>query len=171
MLLSVIHIFVVFFMQRSHHKLGNTRTLKLKGDFYMKCTPSVFLLSLLLIPVYITPSYGLVEWDIKTKINVEATPRDVAVSLNDKWVFVLNDKGEILVYSKEGTLKEKMAVGKHVDQIKVGPRENLIFLSSRQNQTVEVVELDFIQTINTVGSPFKGPADAQAVIAVFDDFQ
>lgn len=131
----------------------------------------VFWLTLILIPLCFTPSHGAVEWDTKTKIEMDTSPRDVAISFNDKWVFILNDKGEILVYSKEGILKEKITVGKHVDQIKVGPRENVIFLSSRQKQSVEVVELNFIQNINIVGSPFKGPADAPVTIAVFDDFQ
>jgi hypothetical protein len=131
----------------------------------------IFWLTLLLIPMCFTSGYGTVEWETKTKIEMDSSPRDVAISLNDKWVFVLNDKGEILVYSREGMFREKITVGKHIDQIKVGPRENLIFLSSRQNQSIEVVELDFIQRINTIGSPFKGPADAPVTIAVFDDFQ
>lgn len=137
----------------------------------MKDIGTVFLLTFALISVWFTPSHGTVEWGVRTKIKMDASPRDVAVSLDDKWVYVLNDEGEILVYSKEGTLKERLKVGKHVDRIEVGPRENLLFLSSRQKKVVEIIELDFIRNINTAGSPFKGPENAPVVIAVFDDFQ
>ncbi len=137
----------------------------------MRCKTRVFWLTLFLIPLCFTPGYGTVEWETKTKIEMDSSPRDVAISFNGKRVFVLNDKGEILIYSREGMFEAKISVGKHIDQIKVGPREDLIFLSSRQNQSIEMVELDFIQNINTIGSPFKGPADAPVTIAVFDDFQ
>jgi len=101
----------------------------------------------------------------------EESPLDAAVSLNGKWIFVLTDQGSILIYSSDGTLKEKISVGDHVDGIKVGPRENILLLTSRKNKTVQVISLDFIQNIDVSGSPFKGPADAPVVIAVFNDFQ
>ena len=85
--------------------------------------------------------------------------------------FVLNDRGEVLVFSSDGSLKEKIPVGKHIDQIKVGPRADLLYLTSRKKKTVEIVELDFIQKINTAGSPYKGPVDAPVVITVFTDFE
>jgi hypothetical protein len=49
-------------------------------------------------------------------LQMDTSPVDVAVSLDDKWVFVLNDCGEVLVFSRDGILKEK---------IRVGPRDNL----------------------------------------------
>jgi hypothetical protein len=58
-------------------------------------------------------------------LQMDTSPVDVAVSLDDKWVFVLNDRGEVLVFSRDGRLKEKIQAGRHVDQTKVGPRDNL----------------------------------------------
>ncbi len=137
----------------------------------MKLKWVVLSLSLLFVAAVVSPCFAAVDWSIQKKLQLEARPVDVAVSLNDKWVFVLNDKGEVLVFSSDGSLKEKIPVGRHIDQIKVGPRDNLLYLTSRKNKTVEIVELDFIQNINTAGSPFKGPADAPVVIAVFTDFE
>ena len=137
----------------------------------MKLKLIVLSLSVLLITAVIAPCFAAVEWGVQKKLQLEAPPVDVAVSLNDKWVFVLNDRGEVLVFSKDGSLKEKIQVGKHIDKITAGPRDNLLYLSSRKKKTVEIVELDFIQKIDTTGSPFKGPADAPVVIAVFTDFE
>ena len=128
-------------------------------------------LSLLALIATASPCFATLEWSVQNTLQVGAATVDVAVSLNDKWVFVLNDKGEVLVFSLDGSLKEKIPVGKQIDQIKVGPRGDLLYLSSRQGKTVEIIELDFIQNINTLGSPHKGPADAPVVIAVFSDFE
>ncbi len=118
-----------------------------------------------------SPTIADVEWESQGTIAIDKTPVDIAVSLNDKWVFVLNNKSEILIYSKDGELADTLQVGKHITQIDIGPRENQLFLTSRKKKTVETIELDFIQDINTAGSPFKGAANAAVVIAVFSDFQ
>jgi protein-disulfide isomerase len=135
----------------------------------MKLKLIILYLSLLIGTV--SPCFAAVEWSVQSSLQVDELPVDVAVSLNDRWVFVLNDQGEILVFSVDGSLKEKITVGKHIDQIKVGPRENLLYLNSRENKTVEIIELDFTQNINTVGSPYKGPGDAPVTIVVFSEFE
>ncbi len=128
-------------------------------------------LSVSIAAAVFSPCFAVLEWSVLNQLKLDTPPIDIAVSLNDKWVFVLNDRGEVLVFSKEGSFKEKIIVGKHIDQIKVGPRENLLYLNSRRNKTVDIVEFDFIHNINAADSPWKGPADAPVVIAVFTDFE
>jgi len=137
----------------------------------MKLKLVILSLSISITAAFFSPCFAALEWSVLNRLQIDTSPVDVAVSLNDKWVFVLNDRGEVLVFSRDGSLKEKIQVGKHIDQIKVGPRENLLYLNSRKNKTVDIVEFDFIQNINTADSPFKGPADAPVVIAVFTDFE
>ena len=112
-----------------------------------------------------------VEWNVYKTLQLEATPIDVAVSSDRRQIFVLTDQGEVVIYSSTGKIEAKIDVGQHVDQIKLGPRGASLVLSSGKNKTVQIVTLDFIQKINVSGAPFKGPEDAQVVIAVFDDFQ
>ena len=95
----------------------------------------------------------------------------MAITNDGRKLFILTDQGEILVYSRSTKPDSKINVGKHVDRIKLGPRGDTLILSSGKNKTVQMVNIDFIQTINTAGSPFKGSEDAPVVIAVFDDFQ
>jgi len=142
----------------------------MKG-FDMKQKILIFLTAVLMMMVFSAESFARFEWDVQQKLKMDTPPLDVAVSTDGKWIFVLNDSGDILIYSLNGKLEDKISVGSHVDQIRVGPKDNLLLLSSRKNKTVEMLAIDFIQKINISGSPFKGPADAPVAIAVFSDFQ
>ena len=114
---------------------------------------------------------GSVEWNILKTLQLEATPIDVALSPDGRRIFVLTEQGEVVIYSSAAKMENKIDVGKHVDQLKLGPRGDTLILTSGENKTVEIVSLDFIQKINTTGAPFKGAEDATVVIALFDDFQ
>jgi WD40 repeat protein len=116
-----------------------------------------------------------VEWNVYKTLQLDATPIDVAVSPDGRRFFVLTERGEVVIYSSSGPsagkIEARIDVGKHVDQLKLGPKGTSLVLSSSKNKTVQIVTFDFIQEINVSGSPFKGPEDAPVVIAVFDDFQ
>lgn len=137
----------------------------------MKTRLVIFLLVPVILLTLCPHSFALVDWEVKKTLKIEKTPVDVAVSLNGRWVFVLTAQGSILIYSGDGRLEDEIAVGKHVDGIKVGPEQDILLLTSRKNKTVEILVLDFIQNIDVSDSPFKGPADAAVTIAVFSDFQ
>lgn len=137
----------------------------------MKLKYFICLLAVLCVLLASSQSRATVEWNIQKTLKLDSPPRDVAVSLNGKRIYILTDEGTILVYTPAGNLMEKIPIGKHIDQINAGPREDVLLLQSRQNKTVQILTVDFIKEINTIGSPFKGPADAPVVIAVFSEFQ
>ncbi len=112
-----------------------------------------------------------VEWTPYMTMQLDAAPLDVAISPDGRRIFVLTDQGEILIYSATSNGEVKMDVGKHVDQIKMGPGGDSLILNSNKNKTVQIITLDFIQKIDISGSPYRGPDDAPVVVAVFDDFQ
>jgi hypothetical protein len=128
-------------------------------------------LALFIIPLVPAKSHALVEWDIKNVLKLDAQPLDVAVPNNGNSIFILSQSGKILIYSFDGQLKDEIDVGHHVDQIKAGPNDEWLFLSSRENKTVEILHIDFVQHIDISGSPSRGPENAPIVIAVFSDFQ
>jgi len=131
----------------------------------------LFLLTSFIVLTLSAQTSARVEWDVQKTLKLEETPIDVAVSRNGRWIYVLTDQRDILIYSGDGKLTDTISVEKSIDGIKAGPRENVLLLTSRKNKTVQVLVLDFIQNIDVSGSPFKGPADAPVVIAVFSDFQ
>ena len=137
----------------------------------MKKTVNICVLALLLIAIVGSNSSAEVEGDIQRTLKLQEAPVDVAVSLNGKWLFVLTHTGSIQVYTPNGRLEGQLTVGSQVDGIRVGPREDLLLLTSRQDKTVQIMTLDFIRPVNVTGSPFKGPDDAPVLIAVFSDFE
>ena len=130
-----------------------------------------------LAPVFLTvltaASWVLaaVEVTPQKTLKTEGVPVDVAVSQDGNLTFVLTDSGSVLIYDQMGNLTDTVEVGPYVDQIDIGPRGERLFVTSRKNKTVEIMTLDFIHEINTLGSPTKGPPEAPMVIAVFSDFQ
>lgn len=127
---------------------------------------------LLSVWMFVVPlGFAKVDWEIMNTLQLEAPPLDVAISPDGNTVYVLTHKGNILVYTLDGRLTDKIEVGKPIDQIKLGPRGERLFATSRQSKTVEVIALDFIQTLSTKGSPYKGLKDASVVITAFSDFE
>ena len=133
----------------------------------------ILLLTIAFVMAALTCSFASdnVEMNVYKTLQLEETPIDVAVSPDGRRIYVLTDRGEVVVYSSAAKIEAKIDVGQQVDQIKLGPRGESLILKSSKNKTVQIVTVDFVQKINTSGSPFKGPEDAPVVIAVFDDFQ
>jgi protein-disulfide isomerase len=112
------------------------------------------------------------DWQVRRSFNLEgATPLDVELSARGKWIFVLTDKGEILVYAPNGTLKDTISVGKHIDGIEPGPVEDVLVIKSTEKKTLELITVDLVQSINISDSPVRGPAEAPVALAVYTDFQ
>ena len=137
----------------------------------MKSRFAIFLVTLVLLFTWLTSSPATVEWDVAGTFNLKEKARDAAMSLDGKWIFVLTEKGEILIYSSDGKLKDTISVGKSVEGIKAGPREDVLLLTSGKAKTIQIITLNFIQEINVSGSPFKGKAEAPVAVATFNDFE
>ena len=134
---------------------------------------TIILSTVLIVLGSITMSHAAasVEWDVEKTLQLESEPIDVTVSPDGSQIFVLNNLGQILIYSSAGEFLHKIEVGKQFDHIAVSPIRDQLILNSRKKKSVQVITLDFIQDINVSGSPFKGSESAPVVVAVFDDFQ
>jgi len=137
----------------------------------MKSRFAIFLVTLFVLVTWLASSSATVEWDVQSTLKLDKKVRDAAMSLDGKWIFVLTVKGEILIYSSAGKLKDTISVGKSVEGIRAGPREDVLLLTSGKAKTVQIITLNFIQEINVSGSPFKGKAEAPVAVATFNDFE
>lgn len=112
-----------------------------------------------------------VEWEIEKKLPLEAAPLDLAATADGSQLFVLLEGGKLLVCSSEGEIRSQLDVDPQANQIEVAPAGDKLFVTSARNQSFQIVRIDPIFDINTLGSPFRGPARAPVEIAIFSDFQ
>ena len=130
-----------------------------------------------LIPILViclgilAPVHAEVEYNVLKTYKLEDQPVDMAFSTNRNEIYVLNPKGELLIYTANGRLTEKINVGKVYDRLQLIQGSDVLFLSSRKDKTIQVIQLEFVQKIDTSGSPHKGSENAPVVIAVFSEFQ
>ena len=103
--------------------------------------------------------------------NLEAKPIDMATTADSKYTFILAEGGKILIVDKSGKVKDTLKVSDSVVSINTSPKGDFLLLADGKANTLEVVQINFIVDIDTSGLPFKGPADAPVVVAVFSDYQ
>jgi len=132
-----------------------------------------FSLTSVLLTVLTTASwvFAAVEITPQKTLKTDGVPVDVAATQDGNLTFVLTDSGSVLIYDQTGNLTDTVEIGPHIDQIEIGPRGERLFVASRKNKTVEIITIDFIHEINTLGSSTKGPPEASIVIVAFSDFQ
>ncbi|MFZ0614734.1 MAG: hypothetical protein WAM73_20985 [Desulfobacterales bacterium] len=136
----------------------------------MKLKITVFLSTLAAFFVMLPVCFAALDWNVVQTFKVKDSPLDVAFSTSRNKVLVLTDKGQIQIYAPNGTLEETMDVGREFDRFWHIQGSDVLLLGSREKKTVQIVELNFIEQIDTSGSPFRGPQDAPVVVAVFSDF-
>ena len=112
-----------------------------------------------------------VDWQTVRTIELEKALADLAITPDGQRTFALTDDGDVLVYSAAGKPEGRLEVGGGFDRIGTSPSGDKIYLTDRTHGTQRVVEVEFVQQIDTAGAPFKGPAGAPVTVVVFDDFQ
>ncbi len=125
-------------------------------------------LLLLWLPV---TGHAEVESHVVQSFRTDAPLLDMAVTSDGKYIYVLTKKATLQVFTANGTLKERLNVGKDVDRLRVGRRDDLVYLINSRGNRIEALQLTFVQHFTSTGSPVKGPENAPVTVAVFSDFQ
>jgi len=113
-----------------------------------------------------------VAWEILDSWKTPEPPIDIAHSADGKKTFILTEPGNILIYSTDdGALLGRFAAEPAVKGLDVSPDGDFLFLINGARQTVQKIAVAYVTQIDTVGSPFLGPAEAPVEIVVFSDFQ
>ena len=137
----------------------------------MKPIRTAVLVTILIFMLFLPACFAALEWNVLNTLKLNDQPLDMAFSTTRNHIYVLNNKGEILIYDPTGRLLDKMIVDKNVDRIKLVPNSDVLLLSNSKGKEISIVRLDFIQKFNLSGSPFKGPENAPVVIVEFSEFQ
>jgi len=129
-----------------------------------------------LLTVLIFCSSGLVKAEIERgdsrSIKLDAKPIDMTITADGKYTFVLAEGGQVLSYDNaSGELKGSLKVSESAMSIATSSGGEFLLLADSKNNTLEMVGISFVVDIDITGLPFKGPADAPVVVAVFSDYQ
>ena len=112
-----------------------------------------------------------VQIDDSKTIILDGTPIDIATSADGKYTFVLAKGGKVFVFDKGGTLMDTLTVDESVVSIGTSPGGDFLLLASSKDNALQFVKISYVIDIDIAGLPFKGPANAPVVIAVFSDYQ
>ncbi len=112
-----------------------------------------------------------VDWQVLGSFDVDTEVRDVAISAEGRWIYVLTADNEIRVYSSGGKLKGAMPIAPGYDRIKAGPREDILLVSNRDEKSVQLVSVNPVHAFALTDAPAKGPKNAPVTITVFSDFE
>ncbi len=135
--------------------------------------PKTILVMLLALIVLLPAQWGFaeVEWQSTRQLKLEDTPLDMKYSRDGQWMYLLTEKGQLLVYDFRGDFMGSIDLGKDFDAIEPGSLPDEVLLLSRKNKSIQAIEVSPKQEIDVSQAPFKGPADAPVVIVEYTDFQ
>lgn len=125
----------------------------------------------LLLLFFSTSCLADVDLKIKSELKFETPPVDMTFSRDGQWLYLLLESGELMVYTYQGEMKGKIDVGLGFDAIEPGPLQDEIYLLSRKNNRIQIIEAAPTRGIDVSASPYKGAVDAPVVIAEYTDFQ
>lgn len=137
----------------------------------MRSVRDVGILLIALLFCFSTMAQAEVEKGASRTIKLEAKPIDMTVSGDGKYTFILAEGGKVLIFDQSGALKDTLKVSDSVMSIGTSPSGDFLMLADSKANTVEMLKISFVVDIDITGLPFKGPADASVVIAVFSDYQ
>jgi thiol-disulfide isomerase/thioredoxin len=144
-------------------------------NFYKSCSfLSLFFISLCLsvsTASSATENKTRLEWQTEKQWQLPESPVDFVHSLDGKYVFILTQNQHVQIYTAEGKFEGSIPVEKGVTAIDIAPRAETLYLIDKDKNSFSALSIDFIQDINTAGSPFLGPENAPVTIALFTDFE
>lgn len=119
-----------------------------------------------------SPATGAdIEWNVIQTLNLTEPPVDIAFSTSRSKILVLTRKGELQVFEPDGQQVASLEVGKEFDRLYHIQGSDVVLLSGQESNTARIIELSFVEQIDTTGAPFKGAETAPVVVAVFSDFE
>ena len=127
--------------------------------------------AMLLVAVLAAPVQAEMDWQVLGDIDVDAEVRDMAISSEGRWVYVLTAENEIRIYTSGGKLKGLRKIEPGYNRIEPGPREDILLVSNKNTQRVQLVSVNPVHAFNLKDAPVKGPDNAPVTITVFSDFE
>ena len=138
----------------------------------MECVIRSFVMLMILAGLAAPVQAGAgVDWQVLGNIDVDAEIRDMAISTEGRWIYVLTAENEIRIYASGGKLKGAMPIDPGYTRIKAGPRDDILLVTNKNEKLVQLVSVNPVNDFNLAEAPVKGPDSAPVTITVFSDFE
>lgn len=137
----------------------------------MRIKPTIAVLTFFTLLMSSTACIAEIEWNVLQTLNLKAPPIDIAFSTSRNKIIVLTVNGELQVFEPDGQQIANLNVGKEFDRLHHIQGSDVVLLSGQSSKTAKIIELSFVEQIDTAGAPFKGTDNAAVVVAVFSDFE
>jgi rRNA pseudouridine-1189 N-methylase Emg1 (Nep1/Mra1 family) len=137
----------------------------------MRAVRNICILFIVMLFSFSAMALAEVEKGASKILKLETKPIDMAVSADGKYTFILAEGGKVLIFDSGGALKDTLKVSDSVVSIGTSPSGDFLLLADSKANTLEFLKISFIVDIDVTGLPFKGPAGAPVVVAVFSDYQ
>lgn len=132
-------------------------------------------LTLLWLFLFVPLSSALeLETELQTALQLSPAPLDFVQSADGKRLFLLNESGDVLVYTAAGSFESRLPTIKEIakpQKLAVSEDGKQLYLMSKNDRSLGVVNLDYIYSIDLNGSPYKGPVAAPVTVVLFSEFQ
>ncbi|RJR22833.1 MAG: hypothetical protein C4581_00565 [Nitrospiraceae bacterium] len=132
------------------------------------------LLTILIVAFFLSmlyPCHADMEWTLKKEFEVEAAPRDMALSPDGQWMIALV-KGEVLIYSTiDDKIIKRIPVDDAFDTMSFSAADNTILVANSSGKAIRLIHLEKVHNFSLAGLPPRGREDAPVTIAIFSDYQ
>ncbi len=136
----------------------------MKKMFWMACLA-------LSVLAWIGSAGAELEYKVMKKVDLPTAPKDVAVSPNEKFYYVLT-QGSVLVFSvQENKVVYAIPVGEGAEKIVHAPESDLLIVADAKEKNFQVIRMDMIRHFDLEGSPYVGSADAPVTVVIFNHYQ
>jgi len=114
---------------------------------------------------------GGLGWSLRATWDLPAKPLSIVQAKDARRVFVLCEDAKVRIFSTNGRKEGELPVGPDVRGIEVAPDGESLYLLSGDKKRVTVVDMVLAKTIDLVGAPVLGAAEAPVTLVVFSDFE
>lgn len=112
-----------------------------------------------------------IEWSVLKNINLDDTPRDIALSREGTTAYILCSKS-VQVYSiPENKVTSVIPLTEEFSQLALSPDDGQLFLTKAAGNQLSVIQISQVYDIPRGTSPVIGKAAAPVTIYAFLDYQ
>nr|MBF0221251.1 hypothetical protein [Desulfobulbaceae bacterium] len=132
---------------------------------------AVLLVPALLVIALASPCQAAVETETVSTYKGKGGALDTAVSGDGKFFYVLAPNGTIEIFPTDGGPKEEVKFDGKADKVAVSESGDILFLTDSASGTTRLMSVEYVQSFDLAGAPYKGPENAPVSLVIFSDFQ